>query len=702
MQQEPYLSEEQQIALFHAVGRRIMSIVTGTRGPTVSEQVPEIASIPLLGAFVSLKRQGELRSCMGTMSDQMPLGQAVEQAAIHASKDDPRFPPITAAELFELEMEIWILWGMQRVAQRGTDRLSAIEIGRHGVQISKGGNRGLLLPGVAIEHGMDAKTFLEAVCRKAGLSTDAWLDDASLLHRFEGRSIRGPLSATENIDKMAAKEMIFAAKFNRGVSRIPGPSLAETEQLRDVCLKTFRGMVDGLAPGSYFVGLFDGNISGIVLSFRIPDRSPIFCSKISVRPDVPLQASLVDLLKVLGRQVERFGVTRPEVQEMELDLMVFWDPTIHGNAAWHDLSTVDTAYRSLMLSCPKGWVVQYNPHRSAEELLKQAVKHIEPDDLNTADVISFEVSATSNDFFVSSVSRFNRGSEIRPSAIAGAFFPNNADKMNAELNYMIRAATPTVTSKGKPIQKRACNAVLVPHAGWRYSGILATKTLLHVDIPDRIIIFAPKHHQAGPDWAVAPNRVWQLPNGNIESDLELAELLVQGVDLFEFDAEAHAKEHAVEVQLPIIKCLAPEAKIVGVALALSSWAMIQQGAAQLADLFKLLENRAEKAGQSFEMPLFCVSSDMNHFASNETTRKVDRMVLDSLMEAVEKQKPEHFLTTVLQNGVSMCGVVPMTFVLETLRQLGKLNRVTEIGYTTSAEETGDTSRVVGYAGAIFR
>ncbi|MDR0338575.1 MAG: AmmeMemoRadiSam system protein A, partial [Planctomycetaceae bacterium] len=212
---EPYLSEPQQIALFHAVGRRIASIVTNTRGVRIAEQVSEIATIPLLGAFVSLKREGELRSCMGTLSDQIPLGEAVEQATIHAAKDDPRFSPITAAELFELDMEIWLLWGMKRVAARGIERLNVLEIGRHGVQISRGGNRGLLLPGVALEYGMNSQTFWEAVCRKAGLPTDAWLDDRSLLHTFEGRAIRGPLSATENIDKKTANEMIFAAKFNR-------------------------------------------------------------------------------------------------------------------------------------------------------------------------------------------------------------------------------------------------------------------------------------------------------------------------------------------------------------------------------------------------------------------------------------------------------------------------------------------------------
>jgi len=126
---EPYLSEEQQIALFHAVGRQLASIVTGIRCARLAEQVSDIADIPLLGAFVSLKKEGELRSCMGVMSDEMPLAAAVERATINAATEDPRFPPIAASELSELDMEIWLLWGMKRVAQRGLDRLQAVEIG---------------------------------------------------------------------------------------------------------------------------------------------------------------------------------------------------------------------------------------------------------------------------------------------------------------------------------------------------------------------------------------------------------------------------------------------------------------------------------------------------------------------------------------------------------------------------------------------
>jgi AmmeMemoRadiSam system protein A len=225
--QEPHLTEQQQIELFQAVGRRVAAIVTRTSGRTIPQQLPTMATVPVLGAFVSLKRFGQLRSCMGCMSDQMPLGEAVEAAALRAAKDDPRFPPIAAAELPELDMEVWLLWGMQRVAARGHDRIKAVEVGRHGVQISMSGNRGLLLPGVAIEHEMDALTFLEAVCRKAGLPQDAWYSDHALLHTFEGHAVRGPFNAVELDNKKTADELSMAIRFQRLGPREPGPAVPE-------------------------------------------------------------------------------------------------------------------------------------------------------------------------------------------------------------------------------------------------------------------------------------------------------------------------------------------------------------------------------------------------------------------------------------------------------------------------------------------
>ncbi|MDR2344760.1 MAG: AmmeMemoRadiSam system protein B [Planctomycetaceae bacterium] len=679
---EPYISGEQQIALFHAVGRRIASIVTNTRCDSIRLQTPEIADIPLLGAFVSLKNNGELRSCMGMMSDQMPLGEAVEQAAVHAAKDDPRFPPISASELFDLDMEIWLLWGMKRVASRGESRLNSIIIGEHGVQISQGGNRGLLLPSVAVEHEMNARQFLEAVCRKAGLSADAWLDDRSLLHTFEGRAIKGPFSVTNINNQKTADELIFAAKFQRGTSLSNTPKLADTEEVRNVCVETFRAMTENLSPPVYFPGLYDGNVSGVIIEFKIPDRPPIVCSKISVRPDIRFQASVLELMKVLGYQVVRLGVTFYDIRDFVLDLAIFWDPIIHGNANRFDVDNVDTSRRCILITSRKGWSIHYDSSCSADRLVRNGADILEAEDLDLCDVISFEISATMERLSVSSYQKAREWDKSRASAIAGTFYPANAEELNAELDRMLDQECLT---------RKKVSAVLVPHAAWRYSGRIAAKTLAAAEIPDRVIIFAPKHRAGGIDWGIAPNLYWELPGSRIESDLDLADSIMRYVDLIDFDATPHVSEHAIEVLLPILHRLSSKTKIVAIVMAISPWAMIQAGAAQFAKFMKSLDKK----------PLLIVSSDMNHFASEEVTHKVDKMTIEALKESVVKSNPNILLETVMKNQISMCGIVPMVFVLETLRCMGCLRTVEEIGYTTSAESSGDKTRVVGYAGCLI-
>ena len=244
------------------------------------------------------------------------------------------------------------------------------------------------------------------------------------------------------------------------------------------------------------------------------------------------------------------------------------------------------------------------------------------------------------------------------------------------------------TKKSSPIQ---ADAVLVPHAGWQYSGRLAAQTLRRVTIPRWSIIVAPQHRGGGAEWAVAPYNTWQLPGKNVETNRLMTEKMIQAVDFFAFDAVPHAHEHAVEVLLPILARLAPETQISAVVMATSSWEMIRQGAAQFARFLLSLP----------EKPMLIISSDMNHFANEETTRRVDHIALDAIYRSVAEQSPEYALRTIYEQQISMCGIVPAVFVMETLRIMGRLDRVDEVGYTTSAEFSGDTSRVVGYAGLVF-
>jgi AmmeMemoRadiSam system protein A len=131
-------------------------------------------------SFVTWKKDGQLRGCIGSIEPVRPLWADVQANAVHALLDDPRFPPATADELARLDLEISVLSPFVPVA----DPLHAVEIGVHGLLVERGPRRGILLPQVPVEWGWDVPTFLGHACRKAGLPPDAWRDRDTTLSTF--------------------------------------------------------------------------------------------------------------------------------------------------------------------------------------------------------------------------------------------------------------------------------------------------------------------------------------------------------------------------------------------------------------------------------------------------------------------------------------------------------------------------------------
>ena len=127
------------------------------------------------GAFVTIKINHHLRGCIGYITSPRPLYETIIDAAISAAVNDPRFPPLTLAELEQAKLEISVLTPPQRI-----EDINEIEVGKHGLIITKGLNKGLLLPQVASEEGWDRDTFLQYTCLKAGLPPDAWKQGATI------------------------------------------------------------------------------------------------------------------------------------------------------------------------------------------------------------------------------------------------------------------------------------------------------------------------------------------------------------------------------------------------------------------------------------------------------------------------------------------------------------------------------------------
>ena len=170
-------TEAQQRALVGIARAAVTGTVTG-----LHPQVPVSGAFPeASGAFVTLKRNGKLRGCIGTLECRRPLAEEIARVAVSAAREDPRFQPVNAAELDGLDVEVSVLGPLEPVDP--TDP-GAIVIGRHGLVVEQGALRGLLLPQVAPEWGWGRDELLTQTCIKAGLPPDAWRRGATV-YRFE-------------------------------------------------------------------------------------------------------------------------------------------------------------------------------------------------------------------------------------------------------------------------------------------------------------------------------------------------------------------------------------------------------------------------------------------------------------------------------------------------------------------------------------
>ncbi len=172
------LSDQQKRRLIEVARQSLHAAVAGGPPPDLQTDDPQL--LEPRGAFVTLKKAGQLRGCIGYIEPRVPLIEAVADNAESAALHDPRFTPVTSEELPDIELEISALTPLVPV----TD-VEEIEVGRHGLVISRGPYRGLLLPQVPVEWGWDREEFLEHTCLKAGLPADAWRREDAELVSFE-------------------------------------------------------------------------------------------------------------------------------------------------------------------------------------------------------------------------------------------------------------------------------------------------------------------------------------------------------------------------------------------------------------------------------------------------------------------------------------------------------------------------------------
>jgi AmmeMemoRadiSam system radical SAM enzyme/AmmeMemoRadiSam system protein B/AmmeMemoRadiSam system protein A len=657
------LTEKQKQRVVAATAALLRATVAG-QPATCSDDLGEVRSRPVAGAFVSLKRGPHLRSCCGLLGRSVPLGQALEHATARTAWEDVRFPPISPTELDYLNMEVWLLAHPEPVQALGEDRAGAIVIGKHGVQVVQGQAHGLFLPSVAVDNGWDSRRLLDQVCLKAGLPPTAWKEDITALYTFEGEVLRGRLSAMEKPPP---------AERRAGVCRsedVPGYA--------EFCRRNLAALLAGATPDYYLWSARDGMVNGVVLLLHRPAlRDTVHFSQFSLRPGLPLQGTLVALTQAAAQQLASQNITSETLDQIQIGLVLLHDPVLHGTVAVPYLDGLGPRHRAVLVLERNKAGLCYDPDRSADEVLTETAALAQVTQPQRAAVYSLDTLTNATPVRVSTAPRPARGPAVRLPAVAGKFYEADPADLARTVDRLLAG----------PMQAEPWPAAMVPHAGLKFSGQIVANVLKRIKIPDTVIVIGPKHTPLGVEWAVAPNETWALPGGTVAADGALARQLCQAIPGLSLDAAAHQREHAIEVELPLLARLAPRVRVVGIAIGHGDLDSCRRFADGLAGI---LRGRADR-------PLLLISSDMNHFASDAQNRRLDALAL----AALDRGDPEMLYETVTNHNISMCGVLPAVMVLETLRLLGALRKTERVGYATSADVTGDTSRVVGYAGMLF-
>ncbi|HLA88849.1 MAG TPA: AmmeMemoRadiSam system protein B [Gemmatimonadaceae bacterium] len=269
--------------------------------------------------------------------------------------------------------------------------------------------------------------------------------------------------------------------------------------------------------------------------------------------------------------------------------------------------------------------------------------------------------------------------DLRRSAVAGLFYPADADALRAAVAECVA---------GVPGGQRRCRAGIVPHAALMYSGKCAGAVFARLAIPPTVVLVGPNHaalHRS-PGASLWRSGAFETPLGPVPIDGAFAERLERASDLVAHDALAHRDEHALEVELPFLRVLAPDSAIVPLLLAWDRWAPCASLARALAQVVKDTPHDV----------LLVASSDLTHYESAERARAKDVLALAE----IERADGRALLDACHRHDITMCGRAAAAVVVEAARQLGA--RAAEVvDYRHSGAVNGDDRRVVSYAGVLI-
>ena len=266
---------------------------------------------------------------------------------------------------------------------------------------------------------------------------------------------------------------------------------------------------------------------------------------------------------------------------------------------------------------------------------------------------------------------------IREPVVAGQFYPAEPEQLKKALSSYLE----------KKLEKKGAKGIIVPHAGYIYSGPVAGAVYSRIILPETIILLGPNHTGAGEPFSLMDKGIWRTPLGEVEIDIPLAKEILQDSHYLKEDFSAHQDEHSLEVQIPFLQILSTRFKIVPIVLS----------GGDSKTIMAIGEEIAETLLRQKKGVLLIASSDMTHYESEKAAQEKD----DYALEAILKLDEEELLKRVRERNISMCGVAPVVVMITAVKRLGA-KEAELVKYQTSGAVSGDLAQVVGYAGVIVK
>ncbi len=260
---------------------------------------------------------------------------------------------------------------------------------------------------------------------------------------------------------------------------------------------------------------------------------------------------------------------------------------------------------------------------------------------------------------------------VREEAVAGLFYPEDKDILLKAINLVC---------EGESVQDTDAKGIIVPHAGYIYSGHTACSVYKKIKPKKNVIMMGPNHTGQGPVISIDSSDYWKTPLGEVPINKDLRDKIASyGVDI---EPKAHLKEHALEVQIPFLQVYFKTFRIVPIVLGFLDYQKI-------VEFGKFLSQFVD------EDTLILVSSDMSHYISQEEARKKDSFLFDAISNLNSKE----LYARAIQHNITMCGFIPAAVAIEVLKD--KVKKAYAVEYTSSGMVTKDFNQVVAYLGVIF-